>query len=114
MSAADFYLNQGYTPTWKTVTVSSTSTATVWTPRTSTKIVLTQLHLATNLACSSAFYYGNLAGQKILQYNHAASSAVSLDLLADSNTYDRELFVSLSNSTGDGFKITAMGFEIPT
>lgn len=114
MSATQFYLNQGYTPTWKTVTFDGAGTITVWTPRSSTKIVLTQLVVASNLGGSSAFYFGNLAGTKIVQFNHAASSAVSIELLADSGTYDRTLVGNVSAAGTDGVKVTAVGFEIPT
>lgn len=114
MSATQFYLSQGYTPTWKVVTLNGIGTVTVWTPRASTKIVLTQLSVASNLAGSTAFYFGNLAGDKIIQFNNAASSYINVELLADSGVYDRTL---VANSTGmgtDGVKITAFGFEIPT
>ena len=114
MSATQFYLDKGFTPTWKTVTISGAGTVTVWTPRASTRIVLTQLVMATNLVCSSAFYFGNLAGEKIVQFQHLGSSTLSAELLADSGTSDRTLVGNVSNGTGDGFKITALGFEIST
>ena len=113
MSATEFYLNQGYTPTWKTVSFNGIGTVTVWTPRTSTKIVLTQLSVATNLAGSTAFYFGNLAGDKIVQFNNAASGFVEMELLADSGTSDRTLVGNSSGMGTDGVKVTALGFEIP-
>ena len=113
MSAYDYYLSQGYTPTWKVASFNGVGTITVWTPRTSTRIVLTQLNVATNLATSVAFYYGNLAGDKIIQFNVAASAFVVSDILADSGTYDRTLVANVVASGTDGVKVTAVGFEIP-
>ena len=113
MSATDFYLSKGFTPTWKVVTLNAVGTATVWTPRTSTRIVLTQLSVASNLVGSCAFYFGNLAGDKIIQFNTAASSYINVDLLADSGVYDRVLFANALAPGTDGVKITAFGFEIP-
>lgn len=113
MSVNEYYLSRGYTPTWKVVTFDGAGTATVWTPRTSTRIVLTQLVVASNLGGSSAFYFGNLAGTKIVQFNHAASSVISTELLADSGTYDRTLVGNVSAAGTDGVKVTAFGFEIP-
>lgn len=114
MSAEQFYLAQGYTPTFKTVSFNGAGTVTVWTPRASTKIVLTKLSVATNLAGSTAFYFGNLAGEKIVQFNNAASGFVEMSLLADSNTYDRTLVGNSSGMGTDGVKVSAFGFEIPT
>ena len=114
MSATDFYLNKGYTPTWKTAVISAAGTVTIWTPRSSTRIVLTELHCATNLATSAAFYFGNLAGLKILQMNLAASGYVDTEIHADSNTMDRTLVGNVAAGSTDGFKVTAVGFEIET
>ena len=113
MSASDYYLNKGFTPTFKTVSFGGAGTITVWTPRASTKIVLTQLVVASNLGGSSAFYFGNLAGTKIVQFNHAASSVISTELLADAEIYDRTLVGNVSAAGTDGVKVTAIGFEIP-
>lgn len=113
MSPDTYYLERGYTPTWKTVAISAIGTATVWTPRTSTKIVLTRVSIGVNLAGSVAFYFGNLAGQKIEQFNLAASSYISVPLLADSDSFDRVLFANASATGTDGVKITVAGFEIP-
>ena len=113
MSATNFYLEKGFTPTWKTVSFGGAGTITVWTPRTSTRIVLTQLVVASNLGGSSAFYFGNLAGDKIVQFNHAASSVISTELHADSGTMDRTLVGNVSAAGTDGVKVSAFGFELP-
>ena len=113
MSIIDFYLDKGYTPTWKTASFDAVGTITVWTPRTSTRIVLTQLVVSSDVATSVAFYFGNLAGTKITQVNVLASSFVSVPLLADSDIYDRTLVANTRATGTDGVKITVFGFEIP-
>lgn len=113
MSANEFYLNKGFTPTWKAVSFDGVGTLTVWTPRTSTRIVLTQLLYAATLAGSSALYWGNLAGDKILEFRHGGSYTVNFDILVDSGTMDRTLVANSLAPGTDGVKITAFGFEIP-
>lgn len=114
MSATSFYLEKGFTPTFKTVAFNGVGTITVWTPRSSTRIVLTELHVAAILAGSTAFYFGNLAGQKIVEFHHAGSSSISAAIHADSNTMDRTLVANSVAPGTDGVKVTAVGFEIPT
>lgn len=112
MSALNFYLAKGLTPTWKTVSFDGAGTITVWTPRSSTRIVLTHLAVASTLAGSTAFYFGNLAGDKIIEFRHGGSSTVTMELLADSGVYDRLLVANSVAPGSDGVKITAMGFEM--
>ena len=114
MSATEFYLNKGFTPTWKTAAFAGAGTITVWTPRTSTRIVLTELHVAATLAGSTAFYFGNLAGDKIIEFRHGGSVSIDTAIHADSNTMDRTLVANSIAPGTDGVKITAVGFEIPT
>ena len=114
MSATDFYLNKGFTPTFKTVSFNAVGTITVWTPRTSTRIVLTELHVASINPGSTAFYYGNLAGQKIVEFHHGGSAYINAPIHADSNIMDRTLVANSVAPGTDGVKITAVGFEIPT
>lgn len=113
MSVHSFYLEKGFTPTWKTVAFDGAGTITVWTPRTSTRIVLTKLVVASTLAGSTAFYFGNLAGDKIIEFRHGGSATVGEEVLADSNTYDRTLVANSVAPGTDGVKVTAFGFEIP-
>ena len=113
MSVHEFYLKQGGTPTWKTLAFDGVGTLTVWTPRTSTRIVLTEIVVASTLVGSTAFYFGNLAGDKIVEFRHGGSTTVSLSLLADSNTYDRILVANSVAPGTDGVKISVFGFELP-
>ena len=112
MSATNFYLEHGYTPVVKTASFAGAGTITVWTPRTSTRIVVTDFVVAATLAGSTAFYFGNLAGTKIVEFRHAGSATVAVSLLADSGTYDRTLVANSVNPGTDGVKVTVAGFEI--
>lgn len=86
----------------------------MWTPRASTRIVLTELHIASTLAGSTAFYFGNLAGQKIIEFRHGGSASIDAQIHADSNTSDRTLVANSVAPGTDGVKVTAVGFEIYT
>lgn len=114
MSATDFYLSKGFTPTWKTVSFNGAGTATVWTPRASTRIVLTRIVAANTNAGSMAFYYGNLAGTKIVEFRFGGSSTIDVSLDADSGTVDRTLVGNVTGGGTDGNQVTLTGFEIPT
>ncbi len=112
MSASDnFYLEKGFTPTWKTVVLDGVGTITAWTPRTSTRIVLTGITYASTLAGSTAFYFGNLAGTKITEIRHGGSFSIYLPIHADSNIPDRVLCINSVAPGTDGVKITLEGFE---
>jgi len=113
MSASDFYLAKGFTPTFKTAAFAGVGTITVWTPRSSTRIVLTELHIASTLAGSTAFYFGNLAGEKIIEFRHGGSASLDVAIHADSGTMDRTLVANSVAPGTDGVKVTAVGFEIP-
>lgn len=115
MSATEFYLKQGGSPTWKTATFHGVGTITVWTPTTSTRIVLTSIVVAQTLSGSTAFYFGNLAGDKIIEFRHAGSTTVTTSdgFLADSNTYDRTLVANSVAPGTDGVKVSVFGFELP-
>ena len=116
MSVMNFYLNKGYTPVVKTYTINGAGTVVVWTPVTGSKIVLTQLVLASNLAGSTTFYFGATTGDplRVVQFNHAGSATVNMELLADANIYDRTLVANSKAPGTDGICITATGFEIPS
>lgn len=113
--SVNFYLEKGYTPVNKVVAVNEAGTVTVWTPTTSTKIVLTGYEIGVNLAGSVALYWGNLAGTRIFQGVTAGSATLvsPTGFISDSNVYDRTLhFVSKASGT-DGHVVSLQGFEIP-
>lgn len=116
MSANNFYLEHGYTPQTRHTTWVDLSTLAIWTPTTSTRVVLTGLTLSNNAAAGTILItFGNLAGSKIAQYTVGASTSISPAIGAiECTAYDREIFgrPSTSSSTG-GWAVTAHGFEIP-
>lgn len=113
MSAINYYLGQGYTPVTKTATFHGVGTLTIWTPRTSTRIAVTGIAVAQTLAGSTAFYFGNLAGDKLIEFRHAGSTTVESDMFHLSGTYDRTLVANSVAPGTDGVKVTVTGFELP-
>lgn len=114
MSAANFYLEKGYTPAYKTTAINGLDTISVWTPTTSTKVVITGMTISNNPAGTIAFYFGNLAGTKFAEFVLAGSSTVSPNIgMVDVGTFDRSVFAKVSASASDGWRITLTGFELP-
>ena len=113
MSTPTFYSN-GKTLQWRTAEIRGVgSTIAVWTPTTSTRVVLTGLDIGSGPGGTIRFTFGNLAGAKIVEYMMSASTSISprFDGI-ESTVYDRSLFVSVSGGTSDGWRITAYGFEL--
>lgn len=114
MSAFEAYLNRGYTPVNKTVAVNGADTIAVWTPTTSTRVVVTNLAVARNLAGTFAFYWGNLAGSKVAEFFNSGTAVVNPAIGAwESTMYDRVLFFKGGQSATDGTVVNLTGFEIP-
>ncbi|MFZ2151686.1 MAG: hypothetical protein WAV09_01105 [Minisyncoccia bacterium] len=113
MSVYNYYLNQGYTPSNKSVAINGTDTIAVWTPTTSTRIVVTEAAISRNSAGTIAFYWGNLAGSKIAEFISSGSATVSPAIGAWASTmYDRVLFAKAGVSGTDGIVVNLTGFEI--
>lgn len=116
MATHEFYLQQGGTPTYRTSVISGLGTVSVWTPTTSTRVVLTELSIGNIGAASTiAFYFGDLAGTKIMEYNVNASAMIFPSIGAIETTmYDRSIFAKVGTASAtDGFRINLFGFELP-
>jgi len=115
MSADQFYLRAGYTPQVRYQSWNALSTLAIWTPTTSTRVVLTGLVVSNNAAAGTMLItFGNLAGSKIAEFTVGASATITPFIGAiESTMYDREIFgrPSSSSSTG-GWSISAFGFEL--
>lgn len=112
--AIEFYLEKGFTPATRTVTISGLDTFTLWAPTTSTRIVVTNLSISNNYAGTLAFYWGNLAGSKIAEYLLSASGNISPAIgVWEGTMYDRTLFGKAAVSGTDGIRVNATGFELP-
>ena len=97
----------------KSVAVNGLDTIAVWTPTTSTRIVVTDAAISRNQAGTLAFYWGNLAGSKIAEFVSTGSSVINPAIGAWASTmYDRVLFAKLGTSATDGTVINLTGFEI--
>lgn len=115
MSAIEFYLNKGFTPKFKTATISGLDTVSVWTPLTSTRVVITDLVISNINAGTIAFYWGNLAGDKVAEFVLSGSANVSpLIGCWEGTAYDRSLFAKLGGASGtDACRVNLTGFELP-
>lgn len=119
MSATEFYLNKGYTPVFRHRDLSGVGTATVWTPTTSTRIVVTNLAISSNLGGTIAFYWGNSGGpalspeNKLFDFALGSSANIFPAIHLESTYYDRILTANVSGGGTNGWKVTAVGFEIP-
>jgi len=113
MSATNFYLEKGFTPMFKSVVVNESTTIAAWTPTTSTRIVITGLQVAANLASTFAFYFGNLAGTRIFQGASTGSATVfAPNIYFECPTYDRVVYFVGKPGSTDGFIVNLQGFEI--
>ena len=113
MSAIEHYLKAGYSPMTKTTAISGVSTIAVWTPSTSTKIVVTDMTLSTITPGTIAFYWGNLAGDKIAEFVLSGSLNISPQIGCwEGTAYDRSLFAKLVASQTDGVRVNLTGFEL--
>mgnify|MGYP001559231247 FL=1 len=115
MSADEFYLKGGYTPKTQYQSWVDLSTLAIWTPTTSTRVVLTGIAISNNaLAGTMLITFGNLDGTKIGEFSVGASLTIMPFVGAvESTMYDRSIFgrPSTSSSTG-GWRVTAFGFEL--
>lgn len=113
-SSQHFYQRAGHTPVWKVAKFDGAGTITIWTPTTSTKIVLTDIVASSINGGSVAFYWGNLAGSKIVDFHVGGSATVNPGIGAvECTAYDRTLVGNVSGGGTDGFKVTVFGFELP-
>lgn len=111
MSAINFYLKRGYTPITKTVVLSGTGTATIWSPLAGKRVVITNVHISSNPAGTIAFYFEDSA--KIAGYNLSASSNIAPLMGAWESTFvGGKIFAKLSASQTDGTQINLTGFEL--
>ena len=115
MSANPYYLDAGITPQTRYQRFDATTTLAIWTPTTSTRVVLTGLTITNNaVAGTILFTFGNLAGSRIAEFAVAASTTIMPAIGSiECTAYDREIFARPSSSPSNGWSITAQGFELP-
>jgi len=115
MSANNFYLNRGYTPQTQYQSWVNTTPLAIWTPTTSTRVILTALTISNNAAAGTmVISFGNTGGSKIAEFTVGASLTISPMIGSiETTAYDRPIFgaPSTSSSTG-GWRVTAQGFEL--
>ncbi len=97
------------------VMFNGVGTAAIWTPTTSTKVVLTGLAVASNLGGTIEFTWGNLNinDRRIFTFFVGTSASIFPVFNAIEGTmYDRAIFANVSQSGSYGWHITATGFEL--
>ena len=107
------YITRQRNPVWKFAEcVTAGTTITVWTPTTSTRIVLRGLDIANSSGVTGSILitFGNLAGTRIASYTLESSTSIipRFDGL-ESTMYDRTLHAVASRVP---FQVTAYGFEL--
>ena len=106
------------TPIWKSVDFAGGgTTATVWTPTTSTRIVLTGLDISSTGASTGTVLVffgkgtGSWAPHRIAMYSLSTTTMITPRFAGLESKYDI-ILSAVSNVTG-AFSITAYGFELP-
>lgn len=108
----EFYLQKGYTPVFRHKDFSGAGTAIIWTPTTNTKQVITGLTISSNLGGSIAFYWASV-NTKLFEFYVGGSSTIIPMVHIESSLQNLD-FVGIPSGGGtNGWKVTAMGFEIP-
>ena len=113
--ATDFYLEKGFTPQTRYTEFDASTTLSIWTPTTSTRVVLTGLTITNNAAAGTFLItFGNLNGSRIAEYTVGASATLAPIIQAiECTMYDRSIFGRPSSSPTNGWRVTAFGFELP-
>ena len=113
MSALNYYLRHGYTPINKLVIIQESAAVAAWSPKTSTKVVVTDLAISNNQAGTIAFYWGNVGGDKIAEFLLSGSSSITPSIgVWQGTAYDRSLFARTNSGATDGFRVNLTGFDI--
>ena len=116
MSAFQFYKTLGQqqvTPKQKYISAANTNTV-VWTPNTSMRIAVTNLTVSTNPGGTIQFWFGGANQIQLAEFEMGASATISPVISSwESTAQDAPLFaVASNNPTGNGWSITAEGFEL--
>ena len=114
MSAIDFYIKKGFTPQNRFTVIQESAAVAVWTPTTSTRIVVTDATISTNPATTIAFYWGNVGGSKIAEFLLGGSATITPSIgIWEGTAYDRSIFAVSKVGATDGVRISLTGFELP-
>lgn len=115
MSAFAFYKTLGQQQvTPKRVYINSGNTnVVVWTPYSSTRIALTNLHISSNPGGTIQIFFGGANQIKLAEFNVAASSTISPVISSwESTAQDAPLYAVASVGGTNGWSVTAEGFDL--
>ena len=114
MPAIDYFLRKGYTPQNRLNIIQESAAVAVWTPKTSMRVVITDITISSSPATTIAFYWGNVAGDKIAEFLLAGSATITPSIgIWEGTAYDRSLFAVSKVGATDGIRVDLTGFEIP-
>lgn len=112
MSAVEFYLSKGYTPSAKSVVLSGTDTASVWAPVTGKRVILTNMGISSIGAATTIVFFFE-AEDKFAEFSVNASASIFPYIGAiESTMVSGNVFAKLSASATDGCRINLQGFEV--
>lgn len=116
MSAFQFYKTLGeqqVTPKQKYISAANTNTV-VWTPTTSMRIAVTNLTISTNPGGTIQLWFGGANQIRLCEFEMGASTTISPVISSwESTATDAPLFaVASASGTGNGWSVTAEGFEL--
>lgn len=117
MSAFQFYKTLGQqqvTPKNRTISNASTAANVVlWSPTTSTRIAVTNLHISCNTGGTIAFFFGGNNQIKLAEFSVASSATISPVIGAwESTAQDAPLYANVSTGATNAWSVTAEGFEL--
>ena len=113
MSSIDVFLNKGFTPINKTVSVNGPDTISVWTPGTGSRVFVSDISIAANTASTVAFYFDTTTEYKIAEFCVGGSNTISPNIGGwESTVVSGKIFARTTPSATGGLRINLTGFEL--
>lgn len=140
MSADQYYLRRGFTPQHKTTMIHSRDTIVVWSPRSNTRVTVTDLSVASIVGGTIAFYINEFTSgarayddgsvydlatltydgtdqnvdAKILEFFMGGSATIAPAIgMIQTDLYDTDIVAAVSASSTEGWRVDMTGFDIP-
>lgn len=112
MSAIEFFLGRGHTPINKSVIFSGNDTASVWTPVTGKRVVVTNVSVAANVPSTIAFYFDTTTAYRAAIISTDGSTMVNPDIGCwESTVVSGRIFARKNTTLGEAI-VNLTGFEI--
>lgn len=114
MSAINFFLEKGYTPINKAVSIDGLDTISVWAPMSGKRVVVTNANVTFGAVGGTiAFYFDTTTAYRIAEFGAAGSVTISPDIGCwESTVTSGRIFARVSNSATNGCRVSLTGFEL--